>query len=379
MTGQNSSDARVRALHDATKRVGLLEEPEHVLEVAAAVASELFGGIEARAFAQEPGPTLRAIPKTSALPGNLSTHPIDVHCVVRHGRALQSSDLFVTAPPLLQTWSFAPIEAEGKVLGVLGVAQPLARDELEAFCAIASVAAVSLVRIEAHDEAVEAERRRARLSRYLSPRVVAHLGTQGALSRCPGTRCNATVLVSDIRGFTALCEQLDAQEVMNLLNRYFEAMIRIVDEEGGVVDKLMGDGLLAVFGAPEPLEKHAAAATRAAARMVLDAGTVAGPSRRGLQIGVGLASGSVVVGDVGGETFLDFTVLGPTVNVAARVEAMTKQLGVPILVTTETAHELAPSLEIGPGRSVNLAGVGHVVQVHVLDPTRVLSSVPPAA
>ena len=202
MTRQDHSDARVRALHDATKRIGLLKDPAQVLAVAAAVASDLFSGIEARAFVQEPGPTLRAIPETWVLPVKLSSHPIDVHCVVHHGRALQASELFVTTPSSLQTWSFAPIEAEGRVLGVLGVAQPLAPDKLEAFCAIASVAAVSLVRIETHVEAVEAERRRARLSRYLSPRVVAHLGKQGTLSRCPGTRCEATVLVSDVRGFT---------------------------------------------------------------------------------------------------------------------------------------------------------------------------------
>lgn len=165
---------------------------------------------------------------------------------------------------------------------------------------------------------------------------------------------------------------------MGLLNRYFEAMIRIVDEEGGVVDKLMGDGLLAVFGAPEPLDKHAAAASRAAARMVLVARTVSVPSRTGLEIGVGLASGSVVVGDVGGETFLDFTVLGPTVNIAARVEAMTKKLGASILATTETARGLPAPLAVGPARPVQLAGVGHVVSVRALDPRNVLSSVPAA-
>ena len=173
-----------------------------------------------------------------------------------------------------------------------------------------------------------------------------------------------------------MSEGLDPSAILELLNQYFEAMIEIVDDEGGVVDKLMGDGLLAVFGAPDPVRGHARMAARAAARMVR-AASAPGPGRRALRIGVGLASGSVIVGDVGGKTFLDFTVLGSAVNIAARLEAMTKSARVPILATAETVRQLGSRIDLGPARDVNLAGVSHPVRIHPLDPAVVLSQLTP--
>ena len=178
---------------------------------------------------------------------------------------------------------------------------------------------------------------------------------------------DATVLATDLRGFTAMAEGLAPAEVLAFLNEIQGALARVVREAGGTVDKFIGDGMLAVFGAPAPVEDHAARALRAAAGLrAAIAGVNAARAARGqaaVRIGVGVHSGAIVTGCLGGAARLEFTIIGDTVNTAARLEALTKERGVDILISDETARRagaaVAPLTPLGEvtlrGRTTPLA------------------------
>lgn len=177
---------------------------------------------------------------------------------------------------------------------------------------------------------------RAVMERFL-PRAVVETAFETPLQLLQQPqRCEVTVLMTDLRGFTHFSETLDPQAVMDVLSRYQDVLGRLVDRHGGWVDKFMGDGMLAVFGAPEPLDDHAEKALAAAIAILQNSRSVLP-----LALGVGIHSGPVVAGCVGTANRLDFTVLGDTVNVVARLEAMTKNYPhSPILLSQATAQRI---------------------------------------
>jgi len=155
-----------------------------------------------------------------------------------------------------------------------------------------------------------------------------------------GRRVQGTVMFSDIRGFTALVESQPPEETIELLNGYYALMFDAINAQGGVVNQMIGDGLMAIFGAPLPLADHGAAAVRAALDMVemvdvLNAGrdAVAKPA---IRIGVGIATGEMVAGYTGTQRRATYTCIGDTVNLAARLEEHTKQAGRTILIDAAT-------------------------------------------
>lgn len=150
-----------------------------------------------------------------------------------------------------------------------------------------------------------------------------------------------TMLVTDLRGFTALSEKMQPADVFEMLNQLQGALSEAVHASGGIVDKFMGDGMLAVFGATDPSADHAHCALEAVRRIrvVLDEQnrTLA---KGQLRIGIGVHSGTVVAGCMGGGSRLEFTVIGDAVNTTSRLEAMTKDKGVDVLVSEETVSRL---------------------------------------
>jgi adenylate cyclase len=173
----------------------------------------------------------------------------------------------------------------------------------------------------------ERERIREAFGTYVDRDVAEHILREG--TSLAGEEVEVTMMFIDIRDFTGFAERSSAPEVVATLNRMFECIVPLIREHGGHVDKFVGDGLLAVFGAPRRQEDHADQAL-AAAREIDRA--VHEQLEDGLEIGIGLNSGTVVAGNVGGAGRLEFSVIGDAVNVAARVEAATRQTGDVILV-----------------------------------------------
>jgi adenylate cyclase len=178
-----------------------------------------------------------------------------------------------------------------------------------------------------------------------------------------GEERDVTVLFADIRRFTDFSEKHGPGEVVTMLNAYFGVVVPVIEAEGGTVDKYMGDGIMAVFGAPTSRTDHALRAVRAAAAMVRQVHIHRGrwaafdragvwANQGGLRIGVGVHSGKVVVGAVGSRRRLDYTAIGDAVNAAARIEAENKHFGTEILVSGATRARLSGPEQAGLGLAV---------------------------
>lgn len=181
----------------------------------------------------------------------------------------------------------------------------------------------------------------------------------------------ATVLFCDLRDFTAMCQHEAPEAVVELLNAFYERACELIDARGGHVNKFLGDGVLALFGAPDPSPDHAMAACEAARKLAMAAYDL---RQRGgiwtrLRIGIGIDTGDVVVGTMGGRDRLDYTAIGSTVNRAARLQALS-DLDNPIVVSDECARELTPeqatSLDLQPLGEVSIKGFATQTRVHRL-------------
>jgi adenylate cyclase len=181
----------------------------------------------------------------------------------------------------------------------------------------------------------ERERMRDTFGSYVDPAVAERILDEGV--ELSGEEVEVTIMFIDVRGFTAFAEETDAREVVAGINALFEAVIPIIHEHEGRVDKFVGDGLLAVFGAPQRLSHHADAGLAAALQI---AQAVADADAGSLQIGIGVNSGKVIAGNVGGGGRLEFSVIGDPVNVAARVQGATRETGDTLLVTEYTREML---------------------------------------
>jgi adenylate cyclase len=189
---------------------------------------------------------------------------------------------------------------------------------------------------------------RSTFGKYMTQSVMEHL-LSGKV-QLGGEKLTVTVLFSDIRSFTTISEQMDAHALVELLNEYFTVMVGIIMEEGGVVDKYIGDAIMAVFGAPVSQPDDAVRAVRAATRMraalvPLNESLVA----RGIApiaTGIGVHTGEVVAGNIGSEQRMEYTVIGDAVNVASRLEGKTKELGED-LVVSETTFALVAHVAAG--------------------------------
>lgn len=180
-----------------------------------------------------------------------------------------------------------------------------------------------------------------------------------------GFEVDVTILFCDVRGFTSWAETLTAPEVIAALNDVFTTIVPIVGAHGGHVDKFLGDGLLAVFGAPRPLVDHADAAVDAAREIV--ATINGGPT--GLKVACGVNTGNVVAGPLGGAGRLNFSVIGDAVNVAARVEAATRQTGDDVLLTDATRCQLRREHHLLSRGPMELKGKAQAIELFAA-PTR---------
>jgi adenylate cyclase len=224
---------------------------------------------------------------------------------------------------------YAPLLWKGEPLGVLCVDTPAATREafrpesLRFLVAVAHHAAVAIAQRQLQDDLQRQTVLLERLLTSFSPRMRAKLlGRSGQRFRPGGDRSEVTILVSDIRGFTKLTASMDVDDVVDMLNEYFSSLVETIFAFDGTIDKFIGDGILAVFGSPEPDADQHVKAVRAAWAMqevVQRLNAVRRAARlQACEIGVGLHCGEVIHGFIGSAERMEFTVIGDAVNRASR-------------------------------------------------------------
>ncbi len=215
----------------------------------------------------------------------------------------------------------------------------------------------------------ERDKLRSTFGKYMTQTVMEHL--MSGKVQLGGESLTVTILFSDIRSFTTISEQMnDAQALVGLLNEYFTEMVTIVMEEDGVVDKYIGDAIMAVFGAPVSKPDDAVRAVRAAVRMRkaladLNVRLVA----RGvpaLRTGIGVHTGPVVAGNIGSEARMEYTVIGDAVNLASRLESNTKEMGVDVLISEDTFKLVEGTVIARPIREITVKGRAKPVMTYEL-------------
>ncbi len=218
--------------------------------------------------------------------------------------------------------------------------------------------------------AVEGRRRRelrSMFQRYVSPQVVDEVVQNPEALTLGGKEVEATVFFSDIKGFTTVAEQLSPQEVVQRLNEYFGVSTDVVLDRRAMVDKFIGDAIMAVFGAPVQDPDHPAQACLAALEMdeVLSDfyDQQSHPDRPPFQSRIGIHTGQIVVGNIGTERRVDYTAIGDAVNVAARLEQANKQYGTRILISERTYQEAEPAIEAREIDLLRLTGKKEPVRV----------------
>jgi adenylate cyclase len=304
---------------------------------------------------------------------------------LKNGRQLQLAPA-ATAPAmavalilavvLLTRRGSTPLRSAGLALGlsaaVYGVAHlallgqwlvPLVRPLLFTWGFVAATAL--------DDYLLERRRRQqtaAAFSRFLDPRVVAQLVDDGATRKTlDGQAHEITVLFSDIRGFTTLSERHEPAVIVGLLNDYFSRQVEVIFRHGGTLDKFIGDAIMAFWGAPSADPDQARNAIDAALEMteVLEAfKREAGDIGTDFDIGIGLHTGPAIVGFIGSEQRQDYTAIGDTVNLASRIEGLTKEHG-RVLVSAETRSHCGDAFDFAHSGSYKVKGRSAEVDLYV--------------
>lgn len=217
----------------------------------------------------------------------------------------------------------APMLFQDEILGVIcidsrSLTNAFSRRDLETFSVIANLAAMSIRNAQMVEERVQAETTRQNFARFLPPTLVKQITEEGRELQLGGQSIDVTILYSDIRSFTPMCEKRPPEEIVNILNTCFQEWTECIFRHGGTLDKYIGDAVLAVFGSPDPYPDHPLRAARAALEIR--------ESMRNhpelfelIRTGTGLHRGDVIHGLIGSTTSMQYTVIGDTVNTAARM------------------------------------------------------------
>lgn len=268
----------------------------------------------------------------------------------------------------MQSAMCAPLASRERLFGLLYVDNLSRRgtftpDDLEVFAVIAAQAGLAMDRVLARSEVKRQGVQLNALERFLSPAVSRKIAAEAADIRFGGESQHITVLFADVRGFTTMAEKMTPREAVEVLNDFFTRMTDIIFEHEGTLDKYLGDGIMALFGAPLALQNDAEAAVRAAAGMQRSLEELNATSNRPpLQIGIGIHTGEAIVGYLGTERCMGYTAIGDTVNVASR---LTSQAGPgQVVISTATRMRLGRDLECCPLAPMKLKGRSGQIDVH---------------
>jgi len=249
----------------------------------------------------------------------------------------------------------APLVGKDQLFGVLYVdnlekASAFTQDELNVFALVAAQAGAAIDNAVAHEKIAQQSLQRSALERFLSPEVVEMVVANPDI-RLGGVNQEVTVMFADIRGFTTMSEAMEPGRVVEILNEYFTRVTDVIFDNGGTLDKYIGDAVMAVFGAPISKGNDAAAAVNSAIqiqRLLIelnrDAAAREWPE---LRVGIGINTGNAIAGNIGSPRRLDYTVVGDAVNTAQRL--MTNAAGGQILISESTAKKLGKT-----GKTIDL-------------------------
>lgn len=290
-------------------------------------------------------------------------------CVTRNAEDPRFSAAMSMRQASVQSALCVPIFYKGKTLGALYLdsAQPAAYLKEDAdFCELLAgnmAAAISNKRLESkvlHDESI-----RRQLSRYLPFETVENIIANKESGLPASQHKEITVLFSDFKGFTAAASGLKPEKVLEMLNLHFSVLVEIVFRHGGILDKFLGDGLMALFGVRKDGSEHALAAARCALEMrQCLTGRTLEHGIQPLPLSIGINTGEVVIGDVGSATRTDYTAIGDTVNMAARIVALAQSNE--ILVSARTMEAAGGSLISSPMQPVKVKGKNEEIQLYSL-------------
>lgn len=246
----------------------------------------------------------------------------------------------------------APLVGKDQLFGVLYVdnlekASAFTQEELNVFALVAAQAGAAVDNAMAHEKIAQQSLQRSALERFLSPEVVEMVVANPDI-RLGGVNQEVTVMFADIRGFTTMSETMEPGRVVEILNEYFTRVTDVIFDNGGTLDKYIGDAVMAVFGAPISKGNDAAAAVNSATqiqRLLIelnrDAAAREWPE---LRVGIGINTGNAIAGNIGSPRRLDYTVVGDAVNTAQRL--MTNAAGGQILISESTAKKLGKTGKI---------------------------------
>jgi class 3 adenylate cyclase len=223
-----------------------------------------------------------------------------------------------------------PLVRNGQAIGVLNLV-PLSvntvdKNQLSLFSLVADQLVTSVTLSRLYSQMIKEENKRFLLSRFFSKNVTKEILESKGILRRGGVRKQATIMFADLRGFTSISEKLDQEEVVDILNLFFTQIIPIIFGNDGTLDKLLGDGIMAVFGAPISHDHDPMHAVRTAIQIIQELHHLNESNRpKGwpeLRIGIGINTGEVVAGYIGSEDHINYTVIGDAVNTAQRIESI---------------------------------------------------------
>lgn len=263
----------------------------------------------------------------------------------------------------------APLLGAKRLFGVVYVDNmdkpgAFTQEELNVFSLVAAQAGAAIDNAVAHRKIAQQAEQRLALERFLAPEVADMVAANPQI-RLGGVNQKVSVMFVDIRGFTQFSERTEPERVVEVLNEYFTRVTDVILDHGGMIDKYIGDAVMAVFGVPISKENDAANAVRSAlqiqrllAEMNRDAAARGWPE---LAVGIGINTGTVTAGNIGSPRRLDYTVVGDAVNIASRL--MDNATGGQVLISQSTADELGPEFKLRKLRSRRVRGRSEPVQV----------------
>lgn len=314
---------------------------------------------------------------------------LGITLIIRVANTFQMFDIDDATPyllPLMMT-AFAPVVVIGGVMVIVirHIATEIAHptDELvKAMQLVADGQLDVLLPITTADEFAELnhgfnqmvkglqerERLHDAFGRYISPELATRVREQGA--SLSAQMMNASVMFVDIRNYTAMAEKLSPIEVVTILNRFFAVVEPLIQQQGGWINKFLGDGFMVLFGVPVPYDDHAKRAVRVA-RQIRDALADLNIQHAGqfpsLSIGIGIDCGDLVAGSIGSPDRIEYTVIGDVVNIASRIESLNKELGTTILISEAvylSAGDVGDNREMPP---TSVKGKSVPIRVYALD------------